>query len=86
MTSLVLNSWAMTVVFLQFSVGNRIWWYIATQAPLDTTPVDFWQMIWEQEVEVIGMLTALVVCILHAEKFLEHETFLQGSMLAVKYR
>lgn len=45
---------------IKFSVGNRIWWYIATQAPLDNTAVDFWQMIWEQEVEVIGMLTALV--------------------------
>lgn len=28
---------------------------------MDNTAVDFWQMIWEQDVEVIGMLTALVV-------------------------
>ncbi|XP_052276054.1 tyrosine-protein phosphatase non-receptor type 21-like [Dreissena polymorpha] len=45
---------------IKLTVGQKLWWYIATQAPMDCTPVDFWQMVWEQEVEVIAMLTALM--------------------------
>ncbi len=34
--------------------------YIATQCPQDITVGDFWQMVWEQEVGVVVMLTGLV--------------------------
>ncbi|CAD6991808.1 unnamed protein product [Ceratitis capitata] len=34
-------------------------YYIATQAPLETTVVDFWRMIWEQESRVIIQATDL---------------------------
>lgn len=40
-----------------------MWWYIATQAPLEETTTDFWQMVWEQEVDVIAMLTDLSVSV-----------------------
>ncbi|XP_043497578.1 serine-rich adhesin for platelets [Polistes fuscatus] len=39
---------------------NAIKYYIACQAPLDTTVTDFWRMIWEQQSKVIIMLTDLV--------------------------
>lgn len=44
---------------LRVDVVGEEWLYIATQAPLPNTLSDFWQMVWEQEVHVIAMLTAL---------------------------
>jgi len=38
-------------------VGSEELWYIATQAPLERTVVDFWQMIWQHSVSVVAMLT-----------------------------
>lgn len=34
--------------------------YIATQGPLDITLADFWRMVWENESNVILMLTELI--------------------------
>ncbi|XP_077341891.1 tyrosine-protein phosphatase non-receptor type 14 [Lithobates pipiens] len=39
-------------------VGDKEWHYIATQGPLPQTFHDFWQMVWEQGVNVIAMVTA----------------------------
>jgi len=41
----------------QVKVGSEEFWYIATQAPLSHTVVDFWQMIWQHDVSVVAMLT-----------------------------
>lgn len=38
-------------------VGSKEWNYIATQGPLQTTCLDFWQMVWEQGVAIIAMVT-----------------------------
>ncbi|CAB3375240.1 Hypothetical predicted protein [Cloeon dipterum] len=34
--------------------------YIASQGPLEKTTTDFWQMIWQEEVDTVVMLTKLV--------------------------
>ncbi|KAK0180492.1 hypothetical protein PV327_006128 [Microctonus hyperodae] len=39
---------------------NAIKYYIGCQAPIDTTVIDFWRMIWEQQSKVIIMLTDLI--------------------------
>nr|XP_033326409.1 putative GPI-anchored protein pfl2 [Megalopta genalis] len=39
---------------------NAMRYYIACQAPMESTVTDFWRMIWEQQCKVIIMLTDLV--------------------------
>ena len=45
------------LIVLQMDVGTRTYQYIATQGPMENTVVDFWQMIWEQNVQVIVAAT-----------------------------
>ena len=44
---------------IKVNLGKIHWWFIATQGPLLQTVESFWQMVWEQEVDVIAMLTEL---------------------------
>lgn len=39
---------------------NATKYYIACQAPIESTVTDFWRMIWEQQSKVIIMLTDLI--------------------------
>ena len=41
----------------QFTVNKRPYNYVVAQGPLEHTCADFWQMIWEQKVHVVIMVT-----------------------------
>ncbi|XP_069064239.1 tyrosine-protein phosphatase non-receptor type 21 isoform X1 [Pleurodeles waltl] len=43
---------------IKVTVAGEEWDYIATQGPLQNTCQDFWQMVWEQGVAIIAMVTA----------------------------
>ncbi|KAL6477602.1 hypothetical protein MHYP_G00134370 [Metynnis hypsauchen] len=43
---------------IKITVGGEEWSYIASQGPLSSTCQDFWQMVWEQGVTIIAMVTA----------------------------
>ncbi|KAJ8009665.1 hypothetical protein DPEC_G00093540 [Dallia pectoralis] len=43
---------------IKVRIGGKEWHYIATHGPLANTCADFWQMVWEQGVNVIAMVTA----------------------------
>ncbi|XP_031703561.1 tyrosine-protein phosphatase non-receptor type 21 isoform X2 [Anarrhichthys ocellatus] len=43
---------------VRITVGGQDWSYIASQGPLSNTCQDFWQMVWEQGVSIIAMVTA----------------------------
>ncbi|XP_021535480.1 tyrosine-protein phosphatase non-receptor type 21 [Neomonachus schauinslandi] len=43
---------------IKVSVSGIEWDYIATQGPLPSTCQDFWQMVWEQGIAIIAMVTA----------------------------
>ncbi|ELK36982.1 Tyrosine-protein phosphatase non-receptor type 21 [Myotis davidii] len=43
---------------IKVSVSGMEWDYIATQGPLQNTCQDFWQMVWEQGIAIIAMVTA----------------------------
>lgn len=43
---------------IKITVSGQEWNYIATQGPLHHTCQDFWQMVWEQGISIISMVTA----------------------------
>ena len=43
--------------YISAAIGNDRRTYIACQGPLPNTTGDFWRMVWEQQVEVIAMVT-----------------------------
>lgn len=59
----------MCVLCLQLTAGGQEWNYIATQGPLTNTCQDFWQMVWEQGVSIIAMVTAEEVRCFHVYSF-----------------
>ncbi|NXQ26365.1 PTN20 phosphatase, partial [Alaudala cheleensis] len=43
--------------YIRMNVGEEEHFYIITQGPLPSTMADFWQMVWENESDVIAMMT-----------------------------
>ncbi|XP_071419376.1 FERM and PDZ domain-containing protein 2 isoform X2 [Pithys albifrons albifrons] len=43
--------------YIKMKVGEEEHFYIVTQGPLPSTMMDFWQMVWESESDVIAMMT-----------------------------
>lgn len=50
--------WKKYFKFFYVSVKDKI--YIATQGCLSTTKDDFWDMIWQDDVRIIAMITGEV--------------------------
>ena len=55
---MVLETESNVLVLLQ-GYGGKSRMYIATQAPMENTRVDFWEMVWQQQSQAILMLTDL---------------------------
>lgn len=43
--------------YIVMHLGAQQHHYIASQAPLSNTTIDFWQMVWEQSINLIVMVT-----------------------------
>ncbi|KAK2825912.1 hypothetical protein Q5P01_020126 [Channa striata] len=52
------NTGYINASYVRLTLGGQEWNYIATQGPMSNTCQDFWQMVWEQGVSIIAMVTA----------------------------
>ena len=43
-----------------YDTGQAVFKYIVAQGPKENTSGDFWQMVWENQVRIIAMVTTLV--------------------------
>ena len=48
---------------LKIPIAKELYQYVAAQAPMENTVVDWWRMVWEQGIHVIAMLTKVQVSI-----------------------
>ncbi|XP_025906237.1 FERM and PDZ domain-containing protein 2 [Nothoprocta perdicaria] len=51
------NNGYINASYIRMKVGEEEHFYIITQGPLPSTIADFWQMVWENESNVIAMMT-----------------------------
>ncbi|XP_062435943.1 tyrosine-protein phosphatase non-receptor type 20 [Rhea pennata] len=51
------NNGYINASYIRMKVGEEEHFYIITQGPLPSTIADFWQMVWENESDVIAMMT-----------------------------
>ncbi|XP_068806305.1 FERM and PDZ domain-containing protein 2 isoform X2 [Struthio camelus] len=51
------NNGYINASYIRMKVGEEEHFYIITQGPLPSTIPDFWQMVWENESDVIAMMT-----------------------------